>query len=113
MARNLLEPIVDGGVANPHYAEGRLLTAAALREDQEAQRAHHRRLGRGLGPGIVDGLWVSVESAGSPTTPPLLALSAGLAVNGDGDTLELPAREVIALARTTNPPEPDAGLFHA
>jgi hypothetical protein len=112
MARNLLEPIFDGGVANPHYFEGRLLTAAALREEQDAQRAHHRRLGRALGPGIVDGLFVTVESPGSPTTAPLLAISAGLAINADGDTLELPAREVVALARTTDPARPEAGLFH-
>ncbi len=112
MARNLLEPILDGGVSNPHYFEGRLLTAAALREEQEAQRAHHRRLGRGLGPGVVDGLFVSIESAGSSTEPPLLAIGAGLAVSGDGEVLELPAREVVALARTSDPPPQDAGLFH-
>jgi hypothetical protein len=112
MARNLLEPILDGGVANPHYFEGRLLTAAALREEQEAQRTHHRRLGRGLGPGIVDGLWVTVEFAGSATAPPLLAISAGLAVNAEGETLELPAREVVALARTAAAPPQTAGLFH-
>jgi len=111
MARNLLEPILDGGVTNPHYFEGRLLTAAALREEQEAQRAHHRRLGRGLGPGIVDGLWVTIEFAGSATAPPRLAITAGLAVNAEGETLELPAREVVALARKAPAPQQAAGLF--
>jgi hypothetical protein len=111
MPRDLLEPILDGGVTNPHYFEGRLLTAAALREDQDAQRAHHRRLGRPLGPGIVEGLWVTVEFAGSTTLPPRVAVTAGLAINGEGDTLELPAREVVALARAASPPDQGTGLF--
>jgi hypothetical protein len=112
MARNLLEPILDGGVSNPHYFEGRLLTATALREDQEAQRVHDRRLGRAVGPGVVNGLWVTLEFAGSETAPPRVTVSPGLAINAKGDALQLPSREVVALARTVPLPEQDAGLFH-
>ncbi len=112
MARQLLESILDNGVANPHYFEGRLLTAAALREDQEAQRERQRLLGRALGAGVVEGLWVSVEAAGTASTPPLLAVEAGLAIDGKGQTLKLPAREIVALAKTTTPPSTGAGLFH-
>lgn len=112
MARNLLEPILDGGVTNPHYFEGRLLTATALSEDQHAQRAHDRRLGRALGRGIVHGLWVTVDFAGSATSPPRVAVGAGLAINGEGTTLELPAREIVALARKASPPDQGAGIFH-
>ncbi|MGH9238576.1 MAG: hypothetical protein ACRD3G_11105 [Vicinamibacterales bacterium] len=109
--RQLLEPILDNGVSNPHYFEGRLLTAAALREDQEAHRARQRQLGRALGPGIAAGLWVTIESAGTASTPPLLRVQAGLAINGNGQTLELPADEIVALARTTQPETETTGLF--
>lgn len=111
MARQLLEPILDNGVSNPNYFDGRLLTASALREDQDAQRARQRQLGRALGPGVVDGLWVTLEFAGSATAPPLLAIDAGLAINGNGQTLGLPAREVVALANVAGPPPSGAGLF--
>jgi len=109
--RQLLEPILDNGVSNPHYFEGRLLTAAALREDQEAHRARQRQLGRALGPGIAEGLWVTIESAGTASTPPLLRVQAGLAINGNGQTLELPADEIVALARTAQPAAETTGLF--
>jgi hypothetical protein len=111
MARQLLEAILDHGVANPHYFDGRLLTATALREDQQAHRTRQRHLGRALGPGVVGGLWVGLEFAGSGTAPPRVTVSAGLAIDGHGNTLELPASEVIALARTLTPPRAGADLF--
>jgi hypothetical protein len=111
MARQLLEAILDYGVANPHYFDGRLLTATALREDQQAHRTRQRHLGRALGPGVVEGLWVSLEFPGSGTAPPRVSVSAGLAIDGHGNTLELPVNEVIALARTLTPPRAGADLF--
>ena len=111
MARHLLEPILDNGVSNPHYFEGRLLTAAALREDQDAHRARQRQLGRAIGRGVVSGLWVTVQSPGSSTTPPLLQIGAGLAINANGQTLELPGHEIVALARSTQALPDTTGLF--
>lgn len=112
MARQLLEPILDNGVPNPFYFEGRLLTATAMREDQDAHRARQRHLGRALGAGVVEGLWVGVESVGSPTSAPLMSVGRGLAINGNGQSLELPAREVVALGIESTPAADDAGLFH-
>jgi hypothetical protein len=111
MARQLLEPILDNGVPNPFYFEGRLLTAAALREDQDAHRTRQAHLGRALGHGVVHGLWVRLESAGSSAEAPRLSINAGLAINGKGQTLELPAREVVALARESKPRAEATGLF--
>lgn len=112
MARQLLEAILDQGVANPHYFEGRLLTATALREDQLAHRTRQRHLGRALGPGVVEGLWVGVDFAGSASAPPLVSVTAGLAVNAHGQTLALPGRDLVALARTlTAPTLAGADLF--
>ena len=111
MARQLLEAILDYGVANPHYFDGRLLTATALREDQQAHRTRQRHLGRALGPGVVEGLWVGLDFSGSGTAPPRVSVSAGLAIDGHGNTLELPTNEVIALARTLAPQPAGADLF--
>jgi hypothetical protein len=99
MARDLLEPILDGGIQNPYYFEGRLLTAEALRADQTAHRARQRRLGQAVGAGVVEGLWVSVEAPGGGDAPPVLSVAAGLAIDGQGDTLEIATCEAIALTR--------------
>lgn len=109
MAKDLLEPILDGGIRNPHYFEGRLLTAEALRADQQAHRARQQRLGRALGAGVVEGLWVTMQSPGGGDVPPVLGVGGGLAINGKGETLEIAAREAIALTRApkTNGNAPD------
>lgn len=99
MARNLLEPILDGGIRNPHYFEGRLLTADALRADQQAHRARQRHLGRALGAGVVEGLEVTIESRGAGGDPPVLSIAPGLAIAPRGDTVELTACEAISLTR--------------
>jgi hypothetical protein len=112
MARDLLEPILDGGIQNPHYFEGRLLTAEALRADQNAHRARQRRLGRAAGAGVVHGLWVTIESTGGGDTPPVLAVTGGLAINGKGETLEITTREAIALTRAPKTPGSTPCLFH-
>ncbi len=111
MARDLLEPILDGGIQNPHYFEGRLLTAEALSADQAAHRARQRRLGRAVGAGVVEGLRVTVAARGGEDTPPVLEIAPGLAINGKGDTLEIAACEAIALTRAPRRPETPACLF--
>jgi len=99
MARHLLEPILDGGIRNPYYFEGRLLTAEALRADQDAHRARQRHLGRALGAGVVEGLEVTIESRGDGDDPPVLSVAPGLAIDHRGDTVEIAACEAIALTR--------------
>ncbi len=107
MARDLLEPILDDGIRNPHYFEGRLLTAEALRADQEAHRARQRRLGRAIGAGVAEGLFVTVESRGSGQASPVLSIAPGLAINGKGDTLALAA--CLSIGLTKSPAAPGAG----
>jgi hypothetical protein len=111
MARDLLEPILDGGIRNPYYFEGRLLTAEALRADQQAHRARQRRLGRAIGAGVVEGLFVTVESRGSGEDSPVLGIAPGLAINGKGDTLEIATCESIGLTRAPRTPGAAPCLF--
>ena len=111
MTRELAAPILDGGVENVHFFEGRLLTARDLRDEQRAQRRRDRLQGRALGAGVVEGLEVTVAVAGDGSRRPELAVSAGLAINPRGDALELPAGDTVALVRETPRPAGDGTLF--
>jgi hypothetical protein len=98
------------GIRNPHYFNGRVLTAETLREDQEADRQHRRQLGQALGAGIVHGL--EVKLAGSSTVPrPALSVTSGLAFNRNGEAIALPENVTIELVPQTQISMSDAGLF--
>jgi hypothetical protein len=113
MAKALATPLLDLGIENPNFFEGRLLTAAALRSDQEANRARQRQLGRAVGAGVVEGLWVTLLSDGADGSDPVVAVSRGLAFNRKGQALEIvKEREEIALTGAVAGSTPsDAGLF--
>jgi hypothetical protein len=106
-AKHLREAILTAGIKNVNYFNGRLLTADDLRDDQKAVRERDRLYGQAIGDGIADGLEVSA-------VPGKIAVSitAGLAINRDGDTLHLPI-DIPELDLTTSrsaAPD-DAGLF--
>lgn len=112
MAIDLLTPLLDEGIRNPNFFEGRLLTAADLRADQEAQRARQRRLGRAIGPGVVEGLWVTIADAGDSGEPPALTVTGGLALNRKGQALEIVKEsETVRLVIPAETTSTDAGLF--
>ncbi len=109
--KNLLTPILDGGVRNTHFFQGRLLTAEDMRGEQDANRTRDRYLGQAVGAGVVDGLEVTRQD---PTgVAPVLKVRPGLAVNGDGQVLSLSEETEIRLTRSQDPAvlAPDAGLF--
>lgn len=87
--RSLLEPILDDGIKNTHYFEGRLLTARDLRDQENANRQNRRKLGRTLGTGVVEGLEVKLENDGSDGYSPIVKVSKGIAINAEGDVLEV------------------------
>lgn len=112
MAIDLLTPLLDEGIRNPNFFEGRLLTAADLRADQEAQRARQRRLGRALGSGVVKGLWVTIANPGGSGETPSLHITGGLALNRKGQTLEIAKEsETVRLVIPAETTSTDAGLF--
>jgi hypothetical protein len=113
--RYLLEAILDQGIRNANFFNGRVLTADALQADQSANRQQHEQLGQALGTGIVTGLEVSLVDSGSPETPPVLAVSRGLALNRRGQPVVLPL-DVTALTLSRQPlagTVVEAGLFAA
>lgn len=102
MTHELLEPILDDGVEYPHFFEGRVLTSSDMTAEREAHQRRQRHLGRALGPGVVEGLWVETESSGAAGGTPVLRVAGGLALDGEGRSLEIKAgSELIAL---TEPP---------
>lgn len=98
---NLLEPFLDEGVRGINFFNGRLLTAEDLRAERDATRRRLRGLGKSLGAGVVDGLWVRLERSGAA---PVVRVEPGLAVNHEGDVLELPLAASVALTKQENLP---------
>ncbi|MCR6650130.1 MAG: hypothetical protein NVV73_00915 [Cellvibrionaceae bacterium] len=103
--KNLLEPVIESGIKNVNFFEGRLLSGKDLTDQEAANRIHRRHLGRTLGHGVVEGLQVSVENTGANGQQPVVRVGRGLAINLEGETLELALDYVdIRLSRTFDPP---------
>jgi hypothetical protein len=109
--RSLTEAILDSGIQNTNYFNGRILNAGDLQTDQEANRQQHEQLGTAIGAGVVRGLWVELVAAGSGTATPVVSVSQGLGFNVAGQAVALPLDVQVALTRVTTPQPPGAGLF--
>ncbi len=110
MTKNLLTPILEGGIANTHFFNGRLLTADALRDEQDAQRRQHEALGLAVGAGIVSGL--DVKRSILTTEGNVVHVNGGLAINKKGQPLTVPESGLeITLVTSTEETLPEAGLF--
>ncbi|MBK8814435.1 MAG: hypothetical protein IPN42_02520 [Methylococcaceae bacterium] len=110
--KQLLETILDGqGIKNTHFFNGRLLTAEDLKTEQTANRSQHEQLGQAIGAGIVNGLEVSLVADGSDGAPPVVTVTAGLALNRKGQAVALSSDIQLALNRQNDPLPVEAGLF--
>jgi hypothetical protein len=109
--RSLTEAILDAGIQNTNYFNGRILNAGDLQTDQDANRQQHEQLALSIGAGVVRGLWVELVSAGSGTNASILSVTRGLAFNANGQAVALPLDVQVALTRVTTPLPVDAGLF--
>jgi hypothetical protein len=84
------EPLLEDVLKAPYFFNGRLLTQEDLTQEQAAQRARRKHLGRSLGSGVAYGLEVEEDRSLSGPDRVVLAVAAGLAIAPDGDTLHLP-----------------------
>jgi hypothetical protein len=100
-------PITDG-VRTVNFFNGRLLSAEDLRREQDAGNRLRQRMARAVGDGVVEGLTVRV-SAASTATEPIVAVSAGSALNREGTALRLADSVDVSLARTRGSTGPAAG----
>ncbi|MDQ3744629.1 MAG: hypothetical protein M3444_09630, partial [Acidobacteriota bacterium] len=111
MSKQLQEPILDRGIRNTNFFNGRLLTADDLKTEQAASRESRRQLGRAVGDGVVQGLEVVLVSPGTTTTSPVVSVTKGLALNRRGQTLALPDAQQVALTRRLDVAPPEVGAF--
>jgi hypothetical protein len=109
--RNLTEAILDSGIQNTNFFNGRILNAGDLQTDQEANRQQHEQLGLAVGAAVVQGLWVELVNAGTGAAAPIVSVTRGLAFNANGQAVALPIDVQVALTRVTTPLPVDAGLF--
>ena len=107
MSKELLEPILEGGVRGTAFFNGRLLTAEDLQAEQEAQRQQHRQLGRAIGSGVARGLEVRAATTGALRAS--VRVSKGLALSPQGQTLTLPDDTEVVLTRQVVAPEAATG----
>jgi hypothetical protein len=78
-------PFVARGIPHISFWNGRILTAEDLREEQRANELERSQLGKAMGTGVVSGFTVSRETRNTH-----LVVTAGLAIDRDGQVIELP-----------------------
>lgn len=110
MSYELETAILEGGLKNIHFFEGRLLTARDLREEQHVHRMHRRRLAQAIGVGVARGLRVRIADE-QATKPAELVVTAGIGITPGGDVLELSNDVHVVLERPTANGEVES-LFH-
>lgn len=84
MPTDLNVPITEGGLRHIPFFNGRVLTAEDLQTEQAARAAERRRVGRAVGTGVLDGLFVQ---RASDTT---VTVQAGQGLAPSGRVVELP-----------------------
>src|SRR5215471_15808465 len=109
---DLLEPVLNGGIRNTNFFNGRLLAAEDLTDFQTANAQQHQQLARALGEGIAYGLEVSLAASSTPAQA-LLHVSRGLALNRKGQAVALPSDVDLALVPQADAQSAEAGLFAA
>jgi hypothetical protein len=108
MALELNTPFLEGGIKVPYFFNGRVLTAEDLRDLQAANAGFHRQLGSSMGEGVVTGMEVKLISSGGKSSLPAVSISKGMALNRDGEVLEL-HRDIPRLNLVRKPVIPRGG----
>ena len=107
----LCEAIVDNGVRNTNFFNGRLLSAEDLQVEQQARRQLQAMLGEAIGAGVVRGLEASVDNFQTDKINSTLLVRAGLAINASGQVLSLPQDVQVSVTAPTTPTLRQGGAF--
>ena len=100
---NLMTPFLSGGLKSIKFFNGRLLSGEDLTTEQAASREERERLGLAIGDGVVTGLEVAVTpGAASPT----VTVQPGLAINREGDAVNLASPVDVSLYQPASPSAP-------
>lgn len=89
--------IVEGGLPRVPFFNGRVLTAEALQAEQDANAAERRRLGRALGEGVVNGLFVRKKDTTPDEPATTVVVDAGLGLAPSGQMVELPRQTEVSV----------------
>src|SRR5437870_2957541 len=111
---DLQQPLLDGGIRSVNFFNGRLLTGKDLLRVDEARRLADWRLGEAIGEGIAFGLDVlenSVAAQKLDTPSAVLKVSAGLAINRNGQVLRLTTDTDVRLVRPAQGGTGEAKIF--
>jgi hypothetical protein len=94
--------ILDTELRHINFFNGRLLSGEDLSAERDANHAHLRQLGQAIGAGVACGLEVS-RAQSSPPGDVQVVVTAGLAVNKEGQALRLASDQTVSLVRTPDP----------
>jgi len=107
----LLTPILNGGIRNVNFVNGRVLTADDLTAERAANLQRQRLIATAVGDGVACGLEVTLSPSSVPYGNQVAHVTAGLAVNRNGDMLQLPGDTDIHLNATLPAAATNGGLF--
>jgi hypothetical protein len=110
-AVGLLMPILNGGIQNVNFVNGRVLTAEDMTAERAGNLQRQRLMGTALGDGVANGLEVTLSASSVAYGQQVVHVTAGLAVNRNGDMLQLPSDTDITLTATLPAAANNGGLF--
>jgi len=110
-AVNLLTPILNGGIQNVNFVNGRVLTAEDLTAERSANLQRQRLMGNCIGDGVAGGYEVTLSSKSVAYGQQVVHITAGVAINRSGDVLQLATDTDVVLAATLPTAPNNGGLF--
>ncbi len=109
-AVNLLTPILNGGIQNINFVNGRVLTAEDMTAERTATLQRQRLMGKSVGDGVACGLEVTLSASSVAYGQQVVHITAGVAVNRNGDVMQLSSDTDVTLTATL-PSATVNGLF--
>lgn len=110
---SLLTPVLNGGIQNVNFVNGRVLTAADMTAERIANLQRQGLLGSSLGAGIASGFEVTPSSSSVPGGQQVVHIAAGVAINLNGDVLQLANDTDLTLTAPAQAAAANSGLFVA
>jgi hypothetical protein len=110
-AVGLLTPILNGGIQNVNFVNGRVLTASDMTAERTANLQRQRLLGTSLGDGVGAGFEVTLSASSVAGGQQVVHVTAGVAVNRNGDVLQLVSDTDVTLTAALQSASAGPGLF--
>ena len=104
MTSQLVGSSFTNGALLPNYVNGRLLAAEDLATGQSTLLQRDTWIGQAVGPGIVNGLWVTAADH-------VITVAAGLGISPSGEPVSLPAAVTLPLSIAGATAAPTGGSF--